>query len=120
MWRSTRSWPSAAVKAGEKQPWQVVPYGVWPFDLPTPDISVKIGASTYAVTQLFFADSLNQDVFASHPEYTQFGQPNTSNAADGIFGAANTVDTARMSDGAMLAWKVIGIRSSLNQSLCNL
>lgn len=83
-------------------------------------VSVKLGASTYVVTQLFFADSLNQQVFTTHAEYTQFGQPNTSNSADGIFGAANVVDTARMSDGAMLAWKVIGIRSSLGQSLCNL
>jgi len=72
------------------------------------------------VTQLFFADSLNQQIFAMHPEYTQFGPPNTSNTADGIFGAANVVETARMSDGAMLAWKVIGIRAAVNQPLCTL
>ncbi len=83
-------------------------------------VRVKLGADTYVVTQLFFADSLNQDVFATHPEYMQFGQPNTSNTADGIFGAANVVDTARMSDGAMLAWKVIGIRAATNEPLCNL
>jgi protocatechuate 3,4-dioxygenase beta subunit len=83
-------------------------------------ISVTIGASSYVITQLFFPDSINQEVFASHPEYTQFGQPNTSNTADGIFGAANICDIARMSDGAMLAWKVIGIRASLGQSLCTL
>jgi protocatechuate 3,4-dioxygenase beta subunit len=83
-------------------------------------VSVKIGTASYVVTQLFFADNLNQEIFATHPEYSQFGQPNTSNTADGIFGAANVVEAARMSDGAMLAWKVIGIRSSTNQSLCNL
>ncbi|HEY5920461.1 MAG TPA: hypothetical protein VIV11_02265 [Kofleriaceae bacterium] len=83
-------------------------------------VSVTIGTSAYVITQLFFADSLNQEVFASHAEYSQFGQPNTSNNADGIFGAPNVVETARMSDGAMLAWKVIGIRSTLNQALCNL
>jgi protocatechuate 3,4-dioxygenase beta subunit len=83
-------------------------------------LSVKLANQTYVVTQLFFADALNQQIFASHPDYTQFGPPNTSNTSDGIFGAANVCDTARMSDGAMLAWKVIGIRSALNQQLCNL
>ena len=83
-------------------------------------ISVAINNQAYVVTQLFFPDSLNQEVFATHPEYTQFGQPNTSNTSDGIFGPANVCDTARMSDGAMLAWKVIGIRSSLQQQLCTL
>ncbi len=60
----------AAVKAGEKQPWQVVPYGVWPFDLPTPDISVKIGGVTYdSANQLLYVTQLNADKagVASHP-----------------------------------------------------
>ena len=83
-------------------------------------LSVKLANQSYVVTQLFWPDGVNQEIFATHPDYMQFGQPNTTNTADGIFGAANVVDYARMSDGAMLAWKVIGIRSSLNQSLCNL
>jgi hypothetical protein len=33
----------AAVKAGTKQPWQVQPYGVWPFDLPTSASQVRLG-----------------------------------------------------------------------------
>ena len=36
-----------AVKEGRKQPWEVVPYGVWPFDLPTPEPSVKLGGIGY-------------------------------------------------------------------------
>ena len=83
-------------------------------------ISVKLTNATYIVTQLFWPDSVNQEIFATHPEYTQFGQPNTTNNADGIFGADNVVEVARMSDGAMLAWKVIGIRSQLSQPQCNL
>lgn len=83
-------------------------------------VSVTLQDQSYVVTQLFFDDALNEQIFASHPEYVQFGPPDTSNNADGIFGAANVVDTARMSDGAMLAWKVIGIRASTNQPLCNL
>ncbi len=37
----------AAVKAGTKQPWEVVPYGVWPFDLPTSATTVKLGGVGY-------------------------------------------------------------------------
>jgi protocatechuate 3,4-dioxygenase beta subunit len=87
-------------------------------------VSVTIGGSQYLVTQLFFPDALNREIFQTHPDYTSFGQPNTSNTSDGIFGgAANAdryvVDVARMSDGAMLASKVIGVRATLGQQLCN-
>ncbi len=37
----------AAVKAGTKQPWEVVPYGVWPFELPTASRIVEIGGVAY-------------------------------------------------------------------------
>lgn len=40
----------AAVKAGTKQPWEVVPYATWPFDLPTPPApaaEVRIGGIGY-------------------------------------------------------------------------
>ena len=37
----------AAVKAGAKQPWEVVPYGVWPLNLPTPEPSVLLGGVGY-------------------------------------------------------------------------
>jgi hypothetical protein len=40
----------AAVKAGQKQPWEVVPYGVWPFDLPTPETTVRLGGVDYDPT----------------------------------------------------------------------
>ncbi len=83
-------------------------------------VSVTIDTSSYVVTQLFFPDALNQEVFATHAEYSQFDQPNTKNTADTIYGADNLVEYARMSDGAMLAWKVIGIRSAPSDPLCNL
>ena len=47
----------AAVKEGRKQPWEVVPYGVWPFDLPTPEASVKLGGVGY--------DSARQSLYIS-------------------------------------------------------
>jgi protocatechuate 3,4-dioxygenase beta subunit len=80
-------------------------------------VSVKLGPTTYVVTQLFFPDELNRSIFQSHPDYVAYGQPDTSNVSDGIFGGtANAdryiVDVARMSDGAMLASKVIGVLAS--------
>ena len=37
----------AAVKAGEMRPWQLVPYGVWPLNLPTPGHEVRLGGAAY-------------------------------------------------------------------------
>lgn len=37
----------AAVKAGAKAPWQIVPYAIWPFDLPTPAKEIQIGGVAY-------------------------------------------------------------------------
>ena len=78
----------------------------------------------YATSQLFFADALSAEVFATHPDYSEFGPPNVSNDTDGIFGdqadkARYILDTARMPDGAMLASKVIAVRSSLQDAKCS-
>lgn len=47
----------AQVRAGKKDPWEVKPYGVWPFDLPTPEPGVRIGGVAYdpAGQRLFIA-----------------------------------------------------------------
>lgn len=79
-------------------------------------IRVTVNGGDYVVTQLFFPNAINTEIFASHPDYTAYGQPDTSNTSDGIFGGAANADryicdVARMSDGAMLASKVIGVRS---------
>ena len=37
----------AAVKAGSKQPWQVKPYAVWPFELPFPEPHARIAGVAY-------------------------------------------------------------------------
>jgi protocatechuate 3,4-dioxygenase beta subunit len=75
-------------------------------------------------SQLFFDDALNDEIFASHPDYVEFGPPNTTNQTDGILGdegdaSPYILDTARMPDGAMLASKVIAIRSSTAEPLCS-
>jgi len=52
----------AAVKAGSKQPWDVVPYGVWPLNLPTPERTVRLGGVGYdAVRQLLYVSQLGGD-----------------------------------------------------------
>ena len=64
------------------------------------------------ISQLFFPPALIREVFASHVDYASFGQPDTPNAADGIYrgvGESGIVEHQRMSDGAMLAWKQIRV-----------
>lgn len=52
----------AAVKSGAKQPWQVTPYGVWPFDLPTPAEKVKLGGIGYdQATKTLYVSQLYAD-----------------------------------------------------------
>jgi hypothetical protein len=60
----------ASVKAGTRDPWEVRPYGVWPFDLPTPEPGTRIGGVGYdAVHQLLYLSQLNadQDGYAYRP-----------------------------------------------------
>jgi len=78
---------------------------------------VTVGATSYLVSQLFFDTALTTEIFASHPSYQAEGQPDTSNASDGIIGGGGSLapyllDTRRMSDGAMLASKVIALRAT--------
>jgi protocatechuate 3,4-dioxygenase beta subunit len=77
---------------------------------------IKMGGTSTRISQLFFPESLNQSIFASHPEYKPYGAPDTSNASDGVFGAVPsaqrdrlTCEFARMTDGAMLASKVVTV-----------
>lgn len=83
------------------------------------------GEEVYTVSQLFFDDALNAEIFASHPDYQEFGQPNTTSSNDNIIGktADKTpymLDVQRMPDGAMLASKVVAIRGSLQDPKCSL
>jgi hypothetical protein len=60
----------AAVKNGTKQPWDVVPYGVWPFDFPTHDEQMKIGGVGYdAEKQLLYVSQMlvDKDGYAYRP-----------------------------------------------------
>jgi protocatechuate 3,4-dioxygenase beta subunit len=80
---------------------------------------------TFAISQLFFNELLTSEIFATHPEYEEFGQPDTTQDTDGVLNGANdisdyTLDVAQMTDKAMLASKVITLRTSINQATCDL
>ncbi|WP_434422579.1 protocatechuate 3,4-dioxygenase [Nannocystis pusilla] len=84
---------------------------------------VYVDDSLHATSQLFFSDDLNAEIFAGHADYSEFGQPDTTNETDNIIGGEDDksnylLTVARMPDGAMLASKVIAIRSSLDQQSC--
>lgn len=60
----------AAVKAGTKQPWDVKPYGVWPFDLPTQSSKVRLGGVGYdqATGKLYLSQLYaDQDGYSYRP-----------------------------------------------------
>jgi len=74
------------------------------------------GALTTRISQLFFPEDITQQIFATHPEYVSYGQPDTTFANDGVLGpipAASRdeliLDVSRMTDGAMLAAKVVAV-----------
>jgi hypothetical protein len=60
----------AAVRAGTKQPWDVMPYGVLPFTFPTPEPMVRIGGVGYdSSRQLLYISQLlaDQDGYGYRP-----------------------------------------------------
>ena len=60
----------AAVRAGHKKPWEVVPYGVWPLTFPTPESTMRLGGVGYdAERQLIYVSQLGADPdgYASRP-----------------------------------------------------
>jgi protocatechuate 3,4-dioxygenase beta subunit len=70
--------------------------------------TVAQGGKTFT-SQLVFDQALINEIFTTHPEYAPYGLPDTPNASDNVVGNANlasfTLDTKRMDDGTMLAYK---------------
>lgn len=69
--------------------------------------SVRVGDQEYLTSQLYFPQSLIDEIFATHPDYVDYGSPDTPNASDGIYVPGAELDWAQMTDGAMLASKVL-------------
>jgi protocatechuate 3,4-dioxygenase beta subunit len=77
---------------------------------------IKMGATSTKVSQLFFPENITKQIFASHPEYAPYGQPDTvfgnDSVLSGVPGAERDrliATVARMTDGAMLASKVVAV-----------
>jgi len=73
---------------------------------------VTVNGTSTEVSQLFFPEALTAAIFTSHPVYASFGQPDTSLTSDNIIGSVSDkspyiLDYARMTDGAMLASKIL-------------
>ncbi|WP_224363593.1 dioxygenase family protein [Hyalangium versicolor] len=85
--------------------------------------TIRVNGSEYVTSQLFFDDTLNDEIVNTQPLYNARGPRDTTNSTDTVISASSVGDylfqTQRMADGAMLAWKTLVIRSSLSDTLCN-
>jgi len=84
---------------------------------------VLLGGSLYVTGQVVFDDALCEEIYGTHPEYAEFGLPDTTIATDTVVGGEDDptpyiVATERQDDGALLAWKTLVIRQSLGDDLC--
>ncbi|WP_426748759.1 protocatechuate 3,4-dioxygenase [Myxococcus faecalis] len=86
--------------------------------------TVRLGEAEYVTSQLFFDDALNDDIINHQPLYDTRGPRDTTNANDNVVSAESVNDylfqTARQDDGALLAWKTLIIRSSLDTAQCQI
>lgn len=85
-------------------------------------IQIRIGGFDFVTSQLFFDDALSDEIVARQPIYSDRGARDTTNANDGVVGGGDIgnvlLQTERMPDGAMLAWRAIVVRSSLGEPTC--
>jgi hypothetical protein len=62
-----------------------------------------------------FVDDLVDDILTSHAEYSSRGTPDTHNYNDTVFPSSGyeeyLLDTHKMADGSMLAWKTLMINA---------
>ncbi len=85
--------------------------------------TIKINGVEYITSQLFFDDALDDEIIATQPLYDMRGKRDTLNTTDNVIGGETdlskyTFETARMPDGAMMAWKTLVLRSALGTALC--
>ncbi len=85
--------------------------------------TIRVNGNEYVTSQLFFEDELSDDIVANQPLYNTRGARDTTNQNDTVISADAVSEyvfqTQRMEDGAMLAWKTLVIRSSLDSALCS-
>jgi len=86
--------------------------------------TARINDTEYVTSQLFFDDALDDEIVNTQPLYNTRGPRDTTNQNDNVItgaeAASYSFQTQRMSDGAMLAWKTLVIRSSTATALCQI
>jgi protocatechuate 3,4-dioxygenase beta subunit len=85
-------------------------------------VTISVGGQGYLTTQILFPDALSDEIISGQPLYKDRGARDTTNQNDGAVSASAAsdyiVEYQKMSDGAMLAWKTLVIRSSLSDASC--
>ncbi len=85
--------------------------------------TVRIDGKEHVTSQLYFDDALLDSIISTHPLYNTRGQRDTRNTDDLSVApdqlADFTFQTQRMSDGAMLAWKALVLRTATDEELCD-
>jgi protocatechuate 3,4-dioxygenase beta subunit len=75
---------------------------------------VRIGETAVVTSQLFFDDTLTDDILTHQIDYSSRTQRNTTNKNDGVLPKtgqdAFMLATARMTDGVLQAWKSITVK----------
>jgi protocatechuate 3,4-dioxygenase beta subunit len=86
-------------------------------------MTISVGSDAYVTTQFGFDDTLDDSIVAGEPIYKDRGARDTSNTTDTVLPADDVADyvfeTQKMTDGAMLGWKTIILRSSLDDAICS-
>ncbi|HEX4403187.1 MAG TPA: protocatechuate 3,4-dioxygenase [Polyangia bacterium] len=86
--------------------------------------TIRVGTDASLTSQLFFDDTLNDDILESQALYDSRGNRDTTNQNDSVVAASAVADytfsTRKMSDGALLAWKTVIVRAAASESLCTI
>lgn len=85
--------------------------------------TIRIGQDEYVTSQLYFEDALSDEIIGTQPIYKDRGARDTTNQTDVAIAPEAVGDYIlageQMPDGALLAWKTLVIRSSLDTALCD-
>lgn len=87
-------------------------------------LQVLVGDQLYVTSQVALDDDVCNAIYGSHPEYVDFGLPDTQVADDTVLGGVDDpsdylLEYEQMDDGAMLAWKTITLRTSTAEDSCS-
>lgn len=96
--------------------------GWYPGRTPHLHLQITIDGEIFVITQLYFNDQLSQAIYRGHPDYRDRGPADTLNPQDGIFNRGDSsalqLQHQVMDDGILLAYKTLGLRKSIDESLC--